>query len=102
MKLTAEQVRKCAETVYLEGYSDGSANRGAHAEETDWQAIADDLNAELGGGTCEMREDSDYIECKVQTFTCSACGWHGVIDDLLVSDTIPNFCPNCGAKVVKR
>lgn len=48
-KLTAEQVRECVETVYLEGYSDGSVNRGAHIEETDWQSIADELNAVLSG-----------------------------------------------------
>lgn len=60
------------------------------------QAIA----ATLGSGECEMRESSEYVECKVQTFTCSACGWHGAIDDLFASDTIPNFCPNCGARVV--
>lgn len=53
-------------------------------------------------GECEMHESSEYVECKVQTFTCSACGWHGAIDDLFASDTNPNFCPNCGCKVVER
>lgn len=57
--------------------------------------------ATLGSGECEMRESFEYVECKVQTFTCSACGWHGAIDDLFASDTIPNFCPCCG-KAVKR
>lgn len=47
-KLTAEQVHECTERVYLEGYSDGSANRGAHIDETDWQTIADELNAAIG------------------------------------------------------
>lgn len=48
-KLTAEQVRKCTEKIYLEGYSDGSVNRGAHIDETDWQTIANELNAILSG-----------------------------------------------------
>lgn len=46
--LTAEQVRECVQHVYHEGYSDGSVRRGAHIDETDWQAIADELNAETG------------------------------------------------------
>ena len=58
------------------------------------------VSATLGRGECEMLEESEYVECKVQTFTCSACGWHGAIDDLFASDTRPNYCPNCGAKVV--
>ena len=52
-KLTAEQVRKCTEKVYLEGYSDGSINRGAHIDETDWQAITNELNAILSGARLE-------------------------------------------------
>lgn len=99
--LTAEQVRECTQPVYMEGYSDGSVNRGAHIDETDWQAIADELNAALGAGECEMEEDCEYVECKVQTFTCSSCYWRGAIDDLFASDTKPNFCPNCG-RAVKR
>lgn len=43
--LTAEQVREFVKAVYFDGYSDGSVNRGQHLEETDWQAIADELNA---------------------------------------------------------
>lgn len=56
--LTAEQVRECVERVYLEGYSDGSINRGAHIEETDWQAIANGLNKALGAGKCEERAEA--------------------------------------------
>lgn len=48
-KLTADQVRECAGIAYLEGYSDGSAHRGEHIDETNWQAIANKLNATPGG-----------------------------------------------------
>ena len=73
--LTAEQVRECTQSVYMEGYSDGSVNRGAHIDETDWQAIADELNAALGAddgtrwselfGTPERaaRFMTDYTNC---------------------------------------
>lgn len=69
---------------------------------TEAEAIdAWNTRAELGSGTCEMREESEYVDCKVQTFTCSVCGWHGAIDDLFASDTQPNYCPNCGKAVTR-
>lgn len=49
-KLTADQVCECSKSVYFEGYSDGYVNRGAHLDETDWQAIADKLNAQAERG----------------------------------------------------
>jgi hypothetical protein len=52
--LTAEQVLKCVQGVYYEGYNDGNLHRGHGVEETDWQAIADELNAEL-----RMRGDAE-------------------------------------------
>ena len=57
------------------------------------QAIA----ATLGAGTChDMYEDDGY-------FKCSECGgrMHGwTEDDSAIWFSKPNFCPNCGAKVV--
>lgn len=46
-KLTVDQVRKCVLVVYYEGYNDGYLNRGCHFEETDWQAITDELNSQI-------------------------------------------------------
>lgn len=94
--LTAEQVRECVQHVYLEGYSDGSVRRGAHIDETDWQAIADELNATVGNGTCTMRfmwhdyEDGEGWECSNCKGTTYTHGWE------------PSYCERCGAKVVKR
>ena len=86
--LTAEQVRECVQSVYMEGYSDGSVNRGAHIDETDWQAIADELNSRTER-TCRNVEDS-----KVFWFICSECG------HLQQLATMLNYCQKCGAKVV--
>ena len=43
------------EAVYFEGYNDGTMGRGAHIDETDWQTIADELNATLGSGKAVKR-----------------------------------------------
>jgi len=64
----------------------------------DYNILLDELG--VSERTCKMDGDTEYIECKVQTFTCSTCGWHGAIDDLFASDTQPNYCPNCGARRV--
>ena len=92
-KLTAEQVRECTEIVYLEGYSDGSVNRGAHIEETDWQAIADELNVMLGSGECED------VSTKNGIFKCSECGC--TVEEDGVDWGYIQFCPDCG-RAVKR
>lgn len=91
-KLTAEQVRECVERVYLEGYSDGSVNRGAHIDETDWQAIADELNATQGCGECEVIQSDNGPKC-------SKCGKELPEDPY--SDYEGNFCPTCGARIRK-
>ena len=68
----------------------------------DWQAIADELNAELGSRTCEWQlEHSGTLYDK---WRCSKCGYLFVesrTDQGIKEDFEPNFCPNCG-KVVKR
>ena len=97
--LTAEQVRECAQVVYFEGYSDGSVNKGQHLEETNWQAIADELNAELNSGTCCLHygEDDDGYD----GWYCDECGgWFQAArrDGHLVE---PKHCQECG-KAVKR
>ena len=97
--LTAEQVREAieanswAETSTIREFNDSS-----------WQAIADELNAELGSGTCEMAEvlehedDGGYIW--YDHWECSECG--GKNNGILVSfDQVapPKNCPNCGRRV---
>ena len=86
--LTAEQVREAiesnswAETSSIREFNDSS-----------WRAIADELNAELGSGTCEqVLTDCDDGLMPPFTAHCSICGaeW----------GFTPNFCPNCGRKVV--
>jgi len=90
--LTAEQVRKCVRV--------GACDHGlwgALDEDTDWQTIADELNAELGSGTCELTETDSYSKANevIHVLECSACGEtceH-------VNGSYPR-CPHCGRKVV--
>ena len=88
--LTAEQVRECVKGVYFEGYSDGATHRGHGIEETDWQNIADKLNATLGAGTCKRVYHPNRI---TKTCTCSNCGYGA-------SDERWAYCPKCGHKYV--
>lgn len=60
----------------------------------DWRAIADELNAKLGSGTCE----NDWAE--FGKFKCSECGLQ--VDSISTGTTMPvpiTFCPRCGKKV---
>lgn len=82
-ELTAEQVRKSIESRF---------DFDVWVPNARWQAIADELNATLGGGECEQI----LVDCEdglLPPFTayCSACGaeW----------GFTPKFCHNCGAKV---
>lgn len=83
--LTAEQVREAIacnswqETSMLFEFNDSS-----------WQAIADELNAELGSWTCKLLVDGDLLHC-------SNCG--GAAEKQ--SWTYWHYCPNCGARVVE-
>ena len=66
-----------------------------------WQAIADELNAELESGTCEwILEHSGTLYDK---WRCSKCGYLYVESrtDGGATDLAPNYCPNCG-KAVER
>lgn len=87
--LTAEQVSKA---VY-------SHSIQADCADADWQAIADELNAELGSGTCELVETDSYSNDNeiIHVLECSECGKtceH-------VNGSYPR-CPHCGAKVVSE
>ena len=97
--LTAEQVRECVKTVYLEGYSDGSVSRGAHIDEIDWQAIADELN-NRAERTCKW--ELEHSGTLYDKWRCSKCGYLFVEPrcDQGYTDLEPNYCPSCGCKVV--
>ena len=72
--LTAEQVRKCVRI--------GACDHGlgdALDEDTDWQAISDELNAELWSGTCKL-EPLSALDVTLNMLgqtewgECSECG----------------------------
>ena len=89
--LTAEQVREAIER-HVKFYEGG---------DYDEQAIADELNAELGNGTCEwVLEHSGTLFDK---WRCSECGYLFVEPRCVqgYNDIDPNFCMKCG-KAVKR
>lgn len=69
---------------------------------TEAEAIAVwNTRAEMGNGTCEWQlEHSGTLYDK---WRCSKCGYLFVesrTDQGIKEDFEPNFCPNCGAKVV--
>lgn len=88
--LTAKQVRKCVRV--------GACDHGlwgALDEDTDWQAIADELNARAER-TCEVerieRNNPEMFDDFLVVLTCGC--WFDWADA-----TPPNYCPLCGAKV---
>ena len=93
--LTAEQVRKVL-LYHL-------PHREYHSvEQTDaWQAIADELNAKLGSGTCEyviednMNESEGMGDVWFRCTNCCTC-YDYYADDWLLK--MPH-CPKCGAIV---
>lgn len=99
-KLTAEQVRE----AIFHGSAYASFNGARYyVNGISMQAIADELNAKLGGGECEFIGDAKYPP------KCSACGWQaGTYDCEWLEDGEfeydGKFCKECGAKVkaVKR
>lgn len=48
--------------------------------------------------TCKSVTDHGYRF----RFTCSACGYVALVHNCVIRyDEVPNYCPNCGAKVVE-
>lgn len=82
---------KCETYAERKGLLDGVKDRYA-------QAIADELNATMGAGTCKMAFGADMLP------ECGNCGEplvyytrrHGMQSK---DHRSANFCPNCGAKV---
>lgn len=64
---------------------DTGTRQSAGAAVQDWNRCAERMCRNFGGEEGTNGEDYD--------FACSACGWCGDV-------TEPNFCPNCGARVV--
>ena len=98
--LTAAQVRVAIFNNSIYASYDGVRY---YADGISMQAIADELNATLGGGECEMRRDEHGV------WHCLSCekgadkitGNDGELESWHDSWP-PNFCPYCGAKVVER
>ena len=101
--LTAEQVREAvmsADRWEKPMGNTGMTNTHLIVRDDGWQAITDELNAELGSGTCEwVLEHSGTLYDK---WRCSKCAYLFVEPrtDQGYTDLEPNFCPNCGRKVV--
>lgn len=90
-KLTAEQVHEAVS---------GNRNITDKRFYCDWQAIADELNATLGGGECKVvasSTDGLTTDDPRQWFELS-CGHAFKLDGL----DAPVACPVCGRKVVER
>lgn len=99
--LTAEQV--CKAIYNSSNYTTYDGAR-LHASGINMQTIANELNSALSGGWCKAVWNEQE-----GTFRCSYC------DALLTSEvsiewpshkvtpiTLPNFCPNCGRKVMSE
>lgn len=83
--VTAEQVRKAIEENSW--------------VDLNWQAIADELNAMLGAGTCHVTVQDNMAETEGMGdvwLECDACHWQMPLEP---STPRFNFCPNCGRKV---
>ena len=94
MKLIAEQVRKAIFNSSAYASYDGVKY---YASGINMHAIADELNAALGDGDCEL-EETDYCYAgEVRVIECSACGQ--TCEHINGSY---EYCPHCGRKAVKR
>lgn len=94
-KLTAEQVEKAIHDCSTYASYDGCTY---YASGIRLQAIADELNAALGGGECEWtlkeewpnRTGDDHVYGYETSCGARHTWW---------PDSLPNFCPTCGGKV---
>lgn len=91
--LTAEQVREAIEKRF-------DFDVWVPAER--WQAIADELNAEIGG-TCEMEIKDNMAESEgtgAVWLECSSCHWQIEFFHTKWLEHV-KFCPECGRKIRK-
>ena len=101
-KLTAEQVRELI-APHLDARPTFDFGRHGAVWSADFQAIADELNAELGSGTCEykpMWNDDDLLTGEYVGMWYTGCGdalvWNADNDECCKP---PAFCPYCGGAV---
>ena len=88
--LTAEQVSKATYAHSIH----------ADCADADWQAIADELNAELGSGTCEVECFDDGVdEMDGEWFSYAPPTWYLSCGHTAQGTEKPNFCPVCGKTV---
>ena len=87
MKLTAEQVRKAIFSGSVYASYDGAQY---YASGIGMQAIADELNAMLDSGECEVIKSDNGLKC-------SHCGKELPYDPY--ADYEGNFCATCGARL---
>ena len=99
-KLTAEQVR---DAIRKHAHDDSCYIFEVYGEECD--AIADELNAMLGGGECEMVTSGTPCDGNADK-ACTLCGAYNIGEyyDGQGHIAAPKFCPECGRRVkaVKR
>lgn len=96
--LTAGQVREAIFNGSVYASFDGAKY---YADGISMQAIADELNAKLNAcaeRTCELND----ILSRNGGYKCSECSaiFDGYEDDVSY-DIVPNYCPSCGARVIK-
>ena len=97
--LTAEQVREAIMSAdrWRKPMGDtGMTNTHLIIRDDGWQAIADELNAMVGVGTCELINAADDLGEGTSSCMCSKCGYTA-LDDWW--DEFKH-CPNCGARLV--
>lgn len=84
---------------YKLNYDHEHQNAGDDYDHVDWNTVK---WVEIDGAmfvmerTCHMVPVSLYDEEGVDGIECDECGWSDVHEWY---DTMPKFCPNCGAKV---
>lgn len=110
-KLTAEQVRKAIFNGSAYASYDGAKY---YADGINMQAIADELNTRAD----DYKQAAEYwqrmyeqtfaeqtcrsVDPDFPFFECSECGCNAVVGYGSSGDGLPNYCPNCGAKVVSE
>ena len=58
------------------------------------------IQAERAERTCEMRADGAHCMNGVEFYECCSCGEYACIPTVMGKSEPPNWCPNCGAKVI--
>lgn len=91
---------KKAATLTAEQVCEATYAHSIHADcaDADWQAIADELNA-WAERTCRM-ELTDLGSAFRDVWLCSECGEQVERNTVMNESEPPNYCPNCGARVI--